>query len=73
MSKEEVFFTEEAGISGKLRKAESGEEAAGKRRPILWRVKVYEIRHIHCRGDSGYHETTGPILQVILELLVEFH
>ena len=35
----EVFFTEKAGISGKLRKAESGEEAAGKRRPILWRVK----------------------------------
>jgi len=29
LSKEEVFFTEKAGISGKLRKAESGEEAAG--------------------------------------------
>jgi hypothetical protein len=28
LSKEEVFFTEKAGISGKLRKAESGEEAA---------------------------------------------
>jgi len=25
----EVFFTEKAGISGKLRKAESGEEATG--------------------------------------------
>jgi hypothetical protein len=29
LSKEEVFFTEKAGISGKLRKAESGEEATG--------------------------------------------
>jgi hypothetical protein len=29
LSEEEVFFTEKAGISGKLRKAESEEEAAG--------------------------------------------
>jgi hypothetical protein len=29
LSEEEVFFTEKAGISGKLRKAESGEEATG--------------------------------------------
>jgi hypothetical protein len=37
LSKEEVFFTEKAEISGKLRKAESEEEAAEQREPNFGR------------------------------------
>jgi hypothetical protein len=36
-------------------------------------VKVYEIRHIHCRGDSGKHGIFGPRSQDLDEILVDFH
>ena len=73
MSEVEVFFTEKAGISGKLRKAESGEEATGNDGTEVWRLEILKGRHIHCLVDNGKHGIFGPISQDVDEIFVDFH